>query len=732
MSADPLADPLASAVPGGSLSGAGVTSPSLSGAGGRFLSDIVVELGFVDPEVAEEAVHAGRRPGYTPERVLLESGAITEDQLSRALAERYGLDHIDLSEFAVDDTAAGLLREHAARRYQAVPVGFTDEGTLIVAVSDPADSLGLTDIAVMTKLAVRPAVASRSQIDGLLDTLHFMEEPVVPGPQTIGTVIVPPEEEASDEGTQALRIAPLPRTPAAVTDGRVEELERELAETEEALADARTEHERALAELRSAHDEALRETRTAADRQVAKAEAEHDGALADLKGAHELALADERARRTAELESERGRTGSAIDAERERHQKELEALRVRSEQVLEDERAAAAKELERERERQEQVLAEGQARSAEKLELEAARQASELEAVTAKHAAEIEAERARAEQRLAGAQAATTREVEAARAEAAQALEERLEQTLEAERAAQAEKAGELRDRLATERARAEELAARLDEVSGDSEQVAVLGQRLEQAEASLREARESAARDAEETARAAAEALEEAKAASAAELERERAAHAESVGELRDRLASESARVEELEAGVEELETRLAQTPDHSEQLAVLEQKLERAEASVRETRESAARNAEETARAAAEALDQAKAAAAAELDQALAETERLRGELELLTEADRRAEEARAALTELREESERQAELHSLIERDLGAELRATRERNEVLESRLQDMQEKIADATKAFEAMGSAERRLNEIAASFPRADADADRADDQPAG
>ena len=85
---------------------------------------------------------------------------------------------------------------------------------------------------------------------------------------------------------------------------------------------------------------------------------------------------------------------------------------------------------------------------------------------------------------------------------------------------------------------------------------------------------------------------------------------------------------------------------------------------------------------------------------------------------------------MTELREESERQAELHSLIERDLGAELRATRERNEVLESRLQDMQEKIADATKAFEAMGSAERRLTEIAASFPRADAD--RADDQPAG
>ena len=255
MSADPLLDPPPSAVPGSSLSGPGVTPPSLSGAGGRFLSDIVVELGYVEPGVAEDAVQAGRRPGYTPERVLLESGAITEDQLSRALAERYGLDHIDLSEYTVDDSAAGLLREHAARRYQAVPVGFTDDGTLIVAVSDPGDSLGLTDIAVMTKLAVRPAVASRNQIDGLLDTLHFMEEPVAPGPQTIGTVIVPPEEEASEQGTQALRIAPLPPAPAPVPEGRVEELERD-------LADARADHERVLAELRRTHDDALRETRT--------------------------------------------------------------------------------------------------------------------------------------------------------------------------------------------------------------------------------------------------------------------------------------------------------------------------------------------------------------------------------------------------------------------------------------------------------------------------------------
>ena len=138
---------------GASSAANGLTPPSLTGAGRRFLSDLIVELGFVDAGIVAEAVEAARRPGHTVEKVLLEQGVLTEDQLARALAERYGLDHIDVEAFPVDGSAAGLLQEAPARRYRAVPVGFSGDGSLIVAVADPSDSLGLSDIAVMTKLA---------------------------------------------------------------------------------------------------------------------------------------------------------------------------------------------------------------------------------------------------------------------------------------------------------------------------------------------------------------------------------------------------------------------------------------------------------------------------------------------------------------------------------------------------------------------------------------------------
>ena len=81
---------------------------------------------------------------------------------------------------------------------------------------------------------------------------------------------------------------------------------------------------------------------------------------------------------------------------------------------------------------------------------------------------------------------------------------------------------------------------------------------------------------------------------------------------------------------------------------------------------------------------------------------------ELDQLAEADRRADEARALLAELREESERQGE-PSLPDGARASEREpvSTRAENKSLQAKLADLHEKIADATKAFEAMGSAER-------------------------
>src|SRR6202008_326922 len=86
--------------------GNGVTTPSRRGGSGRVLTDVIVDLGFVEQGVMDEVVALAEEKGALPERLLVQDGTITDDQLARAVAERFGLDHIDLAIYRVDPDAA--------------------------------------------------------------------------------------------------------------------------------------------------------------------------------------------------------------------------------------------------------------------------------------------------------------------------------------------------------------------------------------------------------------------------------------------------------------------------------------------------------------------------------------------------------------------------------------------------------------------------------------------------
>ena len=173
----PVAEPTAT-TPEQPAAPDGITRPLKRHAGPRFLTDVIVELGFTDRERAESAVNAAREAANTPEEVLLGWGAITADQLARAIAERTGLDHLDLSVFQVDMAAANLLSSAAAKRYEAVPVMFAGERSLVVAMADPTNVLAIDDIALMSGYEVRPAVASSDDIASLIARLTRLDDVV--------------------------------------------------------------------------------------------------------------------------------------------------------------------------------------------------------------------------------------------------------------------------------------------------------------------------------------------------------------------------------------------------------------------------------------------------------------------------------------------------------------------------------------------------------------------------
>jgi type IV pilus assembly protein PilB len=180
---------------------AGLIPPTRRGHSGAFVTDAIVDLGFASREQVEQAIAQSRTAGRSPEEILLEQGAIDAEQLSRATAERYGLDYVDLAIFHVDMAAANLISVKSARRHQAVPVYFFDESTLLLAMADPANVVALDDVQMGTGLNCRVAVAPAHDIDALVGKLSTLQS-------TVSEPIMEDAEEAEDEA------------PAEITDLR--------------------------------------------------------------------------------------------------------------------------------------------------------------------------------------------------------------------------------------------------------------------------------------------------------------------------------------------------------------------------------------------------------------------------------------------------------------------------------------------------------------------------------
>jgi len=146
---------------------------------GRLLGDVIVGLGFCSRESVEEAVQEARAAGRQLGQILLDRQALTTDQLATAVADRFGLQYISLSTFEPDMSALHLVQANAVRRLDAVPVGFRDKETLLVAMANPTNVLALDDMAMLTDLRVEPVVVSREDLDALLSHLSRIEEDVL-------------------------------------------------------------------------------------------------------------------------------------------------------------------------------------------------------------------------------------------------------------------------------------------------------------------------------------------------------------------------------------------------------------------------------------------------------------------------------------------------------------------------------------------------------------------------
>jgi len=166
---------------GGYVGPSGVRKPTRTDRVGRSLTDVIVELGLAPRERVIEAMQISAETGAPPERVLLSLEAISPDAVAIALAERYGLDYLDLTVFNADMAAANLVTSQVAKRYEALPVAFVGDRGLLVAMADPANVHAVDDIAILTGYEVHVAVATSEDIAAVIARLSRTNDVVREG-----------------------------------------------------------------------------------------------------------------------------------------------------------------------------------------------------------------------------------------------------------------------------------------------------------------------------------------------------------------------------------------------------------------------------------------------------------------------------------------------------------------------------------------------------------------------
>jgi type IV pilus assembly protein PilB len=103
---------------------------------------------------------------------------VSTDQLARATAEKFGINYIDLSTFEIDMSVATIISAEKARSYEVLPVRQYEDGSVLVAMANPANVLALDDLKLMLKKELRPAVAAPDDLAGAFTRLTNLDDAV--------------------------------------------------------------------------------------------------------------------------------------------------------------------------------------------------------------------------------------------------------------------------------------------------------------------------------------------------------------------------------------------------------------------------------------------------------------------------------------------------------------------------------------------------------------------------
>jgi general secretion pathway protein E len=134
----------------------------------KSLEDLLLGRGRVSPEDLRKVRLLQQERGERLERLLLDLGFISEDDLVGLLAEHLGVPVVTRKDFPTVPVQLANVNTPFLRHAKILPLGL-ENGTLTVAMADPTDRYSVESLEVATGLTVRPYLGREKEILAALE-----------------------------------------------------------------------------------------------------------------------------------------------------------------------------------------------------------------------------------------------------------------------------------------------------------------------------------------------------------------------------------------------------------------------------------------------------------------------------------------------------------------------------------------------------------------------------------
>ncbi len=125
------------------------------------VGDLLVEAGAITEDQLQQALEKQKEDGGRIGNVIMQMGFISKELLITVLTTQMGIEYCEVRSVQIDESVLKLVPDSLVAKYRAMPVCFDPENPNIlkVAMADPMDLTAVDDISISSGLQVEPMLS---------------------------------------------------------------------------------------------------------------------------------------------------------------------------------------------------------------------------------------------------------------------------------------------------------------------------------------------------------------------------------------------------------------------------------------------------------------------------------------------------------------------------------------------------------------------------------------------